>query len=51
MMVAATIGPVIVQEVVDAGCEEGWDAYCDPGCAATIGTTVETLDPGALIGG
>jgi hypothetical protein len=51
MMVSASIGPVIVQEVVEAGCESGWDAYCDPACPATVGTTIETLDPGALIGG
>ena len=51
MVIAATVGPVIVQEVVEAECQSGWDAYCDPGCPATVGTTVETLDPGALLGG
>jgi hypothetical protein len=51
MMVSANVGPVVIQEVVEAACEEGWDAYCDPGCPATVGTTIETLDPGALIGG
>ena len=51
MTIAASVGPVVIQEVVEASCETGWDAYCDPGCPATVGTTVETLDPGALIGG
>jgi Bacterial TSP3 repeat len=51
MTIAASVGPVVIQEVVEASCETGWDAYCDPGCSATVGSTVETLDPGALIGG
>ena len=51
MTVAASVGPVVIQEVVEAQCEEGWDAFCDPACPATVGTTVESLDPGALIGG
>ncbi|HVS19590.1 MAG TPA: hypothetical protein VMT18_13385, partial [Planctomycetota bacterium] len=51
LAVAATLGPVIVEEVVAAGCEPGWDSYCDPGCAATVGDTVERLDPVGLING
>jgi hypothetical protein len=51
MAVSASVGPVLIQEVIEADCESGWDSYCDPGCPATVGTTVETLDPGALIGG
>ncbi len=49
--VAATAGPVIIQEVLQAGCEDGWDAYCDPNCSATVGSTIESVDPAALIGG
>lgn len=49
--VAATLGAVIIEEVVDAGCEPGWDSYCDPGCAATVGETLQRLDPVALING
>lgn len=49
--VAATLGPVIVEEVVDAACEPGWDSYCDPGCAATVGDTLQRIDPVALING
>jgi hypothetical protein len=47
--VAATMGPVIIEEVVDAGCEPGWDSYCDPGCASTVGETQQRLDPIGLI--
>jgi hypothetical protein len=51
MAISASVGPVVIQEVVEASCEAGWDAFCDPACPATVGSTVETLDPGALIGG
>jgi len=51
MSISGSVGPVVIQEVIEAECESGWDAYCDPACPATVGTTVETLDPGALIGG
>jgi hypothetical protein len=51
MSIAASVGPVVIQEVIEADCEAGWDAFCDPACPATVGTTVESLDPGALIGG
>jgi hypothetical protein len=49
--VAATMGAVVVEEVVDAACEPGWDSYCDPGCAATVGDTLQRIDPVALING
>lgn len=49
--VAATMGPVIVEEVIDAGCEPGWDSSCDPGCPATVGETMTRLDPVVLITG
>lgn len=48
-VIAATMGPVVVQEVVAAGCDPGWDSLCDPGCAATVGTTIQTVDPVALL--
>jgi len=47
--VAATMGPVIVEEVIEAACEPGWDSYCDPGCAASVGETIQSIDPAALI--
>lgn len=49
--VQATLGPVIIEEVLDAGCEPGWDSFCDPGCSATVGETVQRLDPAALVFG
>lgn len=44
-------GAAVTQEVTSASCQGGWDAYCDPGCAATVGTTIHTVDPGVLAGG
>lgn len=50
-MVLGVIGALVTEEVVDAACVEGWDAHCTPGCAATIGMTVKSIDAAALIGG
>lgn len=50
-MILGVVGALVTQEVVDAGCVDGWDAHCTPGCAATIGMTVKSIDPAALIGG
>lgn len=47
----AVNGPVVTQEVVAADCLEGWDGYCPPSCAASVGSTYSTLDPIGLIGG
>ena len=44
-------GPIVTQEIVAADCEAGFDASCSPGCAGTLGGTIEILDPGVLIGG
>jgi len=45
-------GAVVTQEVTTASCMNGWDAYCDGGsCASSVGTTVDLVDPAALIGG
>lgn len=45
-------GAVVTQEVTSANCITGWDGYCDSGsCAASVGTTVDLVDPAALIGG
>jgi hypothetical protein len=50
--VVGFVGPLIKQEVVSAACQSGWDGYCDQrGCDASIGSTLEVLDPGVLIGG
>ena len=44
-------GPRILHQIVEADCLEGWDSYCSGECAASVGTTYETVDPLALIGG
>lgn len=44
------VPPVLVLEVVTSTCEEA-DAYCAPSCAFQSGSTVEVLDPLALVGG
>ncbi|MEO6709193.1 MAG: hypothetical protein ABI054_01135 [Planctomycetota bacterium] len=47
-----THGAVVTQEVTTASCVNGWDAYCDGGsCSSSVGTTVDLVDPSALIGG
>ncbi|NUQ50799.1 MAG: hypothetical protein HUU27_12900, partial [Phycisphaerae bacterium] len=50
-VLVGVIGAVVTQEVIAADCVPGWDTYCTPGCAATVGTTVRAVDPAALIGG
>ncbi|MCE9593024.1 MAG: thrombospondin type 3 repeat-containing protein [Planctomycetes bacterium] len=40
-----------VNEVTAASCETGWDAFCAPSCAASVGSTVMILDPAVLVGG
>jgi hypothetical protein len=49
--VLAVIGALVTEEVIEAECIDGWDAYCSPGCAATVGSTLKKIDPAALIGG
>jgi len=44
-------GAVQTREVVEAGCEDNWDSYCDPGCSGSVGTTYRVLDPVVLAGG
>ena len=47
-----THGAVVTQEVTSATCISGWDGYCDSGsCAASVGSTVDLVDPAALVGG
>ena len=44
-------GASIVYEVEAAGCEQ-MDTYCSPSeCAASVGESIELVDPGSLIGG
>lgn len=46
-----TSGNMIIEEIVASACESGWDAYCPPSCASSVGTTFESIDPVLLIGG
>jgi hypothetical protein len=50
MVVVGVINGVVLQEVAEADCVSGWDAYCAPGCAQLVGTQVKTIDPAAVIG-
>ena len=44
-------GAIVVKEVVEADCLQGWDTFCASDCSAAVGTTFRTIDPAALIGG
>ncbi len=49
--IVGTSGATVTEEVVSAECVDGWDTSCPPGCADTVGTTIETVDPLRLLGG
>lgn len=49
--VVGTVGNTVIHQVVHAECESGWDTYCESDCAATVGNTFTTIDPGSLLGG
>ena len=52
MQAVGSHGAVVTQEVTSATCVTGWDGYCDgASCTTSVGTTVDLVDPGALIGG
>ena len=44
-------GAVMLHEVIEADCLQGWDTFCVSTCSASLGSTYETIDPVALIGG
>ncbi|MFT7676536.1 MAG: hypothetical protein ACI8QC_000507 [Planctomycetota bacterium] len=44
-------GAFLINEIVEASCVSGWDSYCDPGCAGTVGDQYETVDTLAILGG
>lgn len=44
-------GPLLTQEVTAASCEDGFESFCSGTCSSTTGTTFETVDPTALVGG
>lgn len=49
--VVGASGPVVLHQVIEADCVQGWDTYCASDCRDKVGTTYETIDPAALIGG
>ena len=49
--VVRVVGAVVTQEVIAADCVPGWDTFCSPGCVNTVGNTIRSIDPAALIGG
>ena len=52
MATAGISGAVVTQEVVSAKCSSGWDSYCSgPACSATVGSTIQIIDPVGLLGG
>lgn len=51
MVVAGVNGPIVLQEVTDADCKDGWASFCGSDCTSSVGQTVQMLDPLALIGG
>lgn len=44
-------GAIVLKEVVEANCLQGWDSFCSSDCSGSVGSTYETIDPVALIGG
>lgn len=44
-------GAMVTNEVVTADCATGWDGFCPPSCANTVGSTYRTVDPLGLLGG
>ncbi len=44
-------GAVVLKEIVEADCLQGWDTFCASDCASSVGMTYETIDPAALVGG
>jgi len=44
-------GPIMLHQVIEADCLQGWDTFCVSNCSSALGSTYETIDPIALIGG
>jgi hypothetical protein len=44
-------GASVVNEVISASCVAGWEGFCPPSCASSVGSTYRTVDPLVLIGG
>lgn len=51
LSVVGVSGGVVSQEVDAAGCQDGFSGSCSPGgCAGSVGSVIQTVDPVALIG-
>ncbi len=44
-------GVVLLHQIIEADCLQGWDSYCVSDCSSSVGDTYETIDPSALLGG
>ncbi len=44
-------GALVTNEVTSADCVSGYDSYCSSQCSSSVGSTFQTIDPVALIGG
>ena len=44
-------GAVVLKQIIEAECIQGFDSYCASDCSSSVGTTFRTIDPGVFIGG
>ena len=44
-------GAVVLKQIIEAECLQGFDSYCASDCSSTVGSTFRTIDPGVFIGG
>ena len=44
-------GAVVLKQIIEAECVQGFDSQCSSGCAGSVGTTYRTIDPAVFIGG
>lgn len=49
--VAGVSGGVVTHQIETAECVEALQTYCESDCAATVGSSYQTIDIGVLIGG
>lgn len=44
-------GALVTSEVTSSDCLPNWEASCPPSCSQAVGTTFDSVDPLALLGG
>ncbi len=44
-------GAIVLKEIIEAECVQGFDSYCASDCSSSVGSTYRTIDPGVFIGG